>query len=163
MLTREHIVVGVSRSPAGAAALRWALDAAAAQGWEVVAVHSFDLSVRADARLERDLDAEARESARRAQVWVQQVAPNDAARRLLEFRSRAGEIGETLAKESRGAVLLVMGVPTLTRHGDLAARLRQRCTCPVILVDENGEAVVESTPDRPESSLSEALDTSSGL
>ena len=163
MLARDHIVVGVSRSPAGAAALRWALDAAAVQGWEVVAVHTFDLSVRADALLERNLDAEALESARRAQIWVQQVAPNDAARRLLEFRSCVGEIGETLARESRGAVLLVMGVPTLTRHADLPARLRQRCNCPVILVDENGEAVVESTADAPQSAPRDVLDTSSGL
>lgn len=158
MLAREHIVVGVSRTPAGAAALRWALDAALAQGWEVVAVHTFDSSVRADAALERDLDSEVRASARRAQIWVQQIAPNDAARRLLEFRSRVGEIGTTLAKESRGAALLVMGAPTQTRHTDLPARLRRRCTCPVILVNENGEAVLESVTGQQEASFSDAYD-----
>lgn len=162
MLTREHIVVGVSRSPAGAAALRWALDAASAQGWEVVAVHTFDISVRADAQLDRDLEAEARESARRAQVWVQQMAPSDDARRLLDFRSRVGEIGETLAKESRGAALMVMGVPTLARHAHLAAQLRQRCNCPVILVDENGEAVLDSAASIPESALGDALNARPG-
>ena len=95
MLTREHIVVGVSRTPPGAAALRWALDAASAQGWEVLAVHTFDTSVRADAAMERDLEAEARASAHRAQMWVQQIAANDEARRLvrvpvLRGRDRSG-------------------------------------------------------------------------
>lgn len=158
MLTREHIVVGVSRTPAGAAALRWALDAASAQGWEVLAVHTFDTSVRADAALERDLEAEGRASAHRAQLWVQQIAADDNARKLLQFRSCIGEIGAVLAKQSHGAALVVLGAPTLTSHADLPARLRQRCHCPVILVDESGGAAVELASGPKQTSLTDALD-----
>jgi len=148
----------VSRTPAGAAALRWALDAASAQGWEVRAVHTFDTSVRADAAMERDIEGEARASAHRAQMWVQRIASCDEARRLLQFRSCVGEIGAVLAEQSRGSALVVMGMPTLSSHVDLPARLRQRCHCPVIVVDENGAAVAESTGGRWEAPTSDALD-----
>jgi nucleotide-binding universal stress UspA family protein len=158
MLNRQHIVVGVSRTPSGAAALRWALQAAVTQDWEVTAVHSFDVDLRADLAMDHDPDAEVRASARRAQVWVQQMAENDEARRLLQFRSCVGHIEDVLAKESVGATLLVMGAPTLDQHGDLPAKLRQRCHCPVILVDESGAAVTETATGRQAAALPDSLD-----
>lgn len=142
MLTREHIVVGVSRTPSGAVALRWAIDTAVAQGWELLAVHSFDIDLRSDARLDRDQHAEARASARRAQLWVQMAAKDDEARRLLQFRSCIGRVEDVLAEQSVGATLLVIGTPILAQHADIPEQLRKRCSCPVILVNDLGSAVM---------------------
>ena len=148
MVAREHLVVGVSRTPAGAGALRWALETAGARGWDVVAVHSFDLDVRSDVTLERDPDEESRASARRAEAWVQEIVGEDDGACGLTFTACSGPAERVLAHESVGATLVVMGAPTLPEHDNLPARLRQRCHCPVIVVDEHGAAMPDSSPQR---------------
>lgn len=149
MIKRQHVVVGVSRTPPGEAALRWALGIGLAQGWEVVAVHAFDPDVRSDAAMERDRDEAARSAGHRAQAWVQDIAETDAVRRLLTFRSNVGGIEDQLVEQAVGATLLVMGEPTTDPHAALPENLRRRCSCPVIVVGESGAASVQ-TVDGPD-------------
>lgn len=149
MLKRQHIVVGVSRTPSGSAALQWALGIGRAQGWEVVAVHAFDRDVRSDAAMEPDLATEVRESANRAQAWVQDLAATDDVRQLLTFRSSVGPIEDELAAAAVGATLLVMGTPTAKPHAALPEHLRRRCSCPIVVVGESGAASVQ-TVDGPD-------------
>jgi nucleotide-binding universal stress UspA family protein len=144
MLKRQHVVVGVSRTPPGEAALRWALGIGLAQDWEVMAVHAFDADTRTDATLEPDRGAAARESAHRAQGWVQEVAGDDRRRRILTFTSEADSIENLLAKYARGATLLVLGAPTSDPHAALPENLRRRCSCPVVVVGESGAASVQT-------------------
>jgi nucleotide-binding universal stress UspA family protein len=149
MKSRQHIVVGVSRTPPGEAALRWALGIGLAQGWEVVAVHAFDASVHSDLALERDQLEAARSSGRRAQAWVQEIAGTDDVRQLLIFRSGVGAIEDLLVEQAVGAALLVLGAPTTEPHSALPESLRLRCSCPVVVVGEGGAASVQ-TVDGPD-------------
>ena len=70
-MNTPRITVGLDHTPAGAAAMRYALALAAARkDPEVVAVHAFELSTRPECRLERDMDEVRRDLRGRCQRWI---------------------------------------------------------------------------------------------
>lgn len=142
----KRIVVGAGRTPEGAAALRYA--ARAVEGGEsyLHVVHVVDLKERADLAFEPDLVVARRSSRDRIQAWVLDVIREhlDPDASLL-VSTLDGPILKTLAEESRGAGMVVIGLPTDSRHARLVAELESRCACPVIVVDSAG------TPTEPAS------------
>lgn len=136
----RRVVVGVGESPAGAAALAWALDLCRSRGWllEVVAAWP-DVG----------------------QVWVHEVPGHycePRGRAVAALRSALARCGveidgpdvtvhvenaqpiRALLDRSRGAELLVLGASGSGRsrragHPPLGEVCRRRASCPVVVVD----------------------------
>lgn len=134
MATMERIVVGGDHTPAGTAALRWAVDEAAHTGACVVVVHAFDVQGRADLALERDLDRARRDARYRTQSWVVEVLGDLDTSVPVIVSTPEGSIEQALAAAARGAQMVVIGQPQDGRHRNLAAALSRTCSSPVMTV-----------------------------
>jgi nucleotide-binding universal stress UspA family protein len=135
----RRIVVGVDGSPGSDAALRWALEHAAAFGAELVAVHCWtpplaheeDLPAPEAAALEHDFAAVLDAALARATA----EAPDVAVERVLS----RGDPAEVLTGLATGAALLVLGSRGSSGHtglalGSVSRRATDRATCPLVIV-----------------------------
>jgi nucleotide-binding universal stress UspA family protein len=137
------IVVGVDRSPAAAAALRWAVDEAECRGTAVKAVFAWQRPLPFGWRtIPPELLTAA--ALRRAAALILERAVDEAlAGRHARVRREAieGPAAETLVAAARDAELLVVG--TRRHHapnGSTAAACLARARCPVVVVHEDPAA-----------------------
>lgn len=137
------IVVGVDGSPAGAAALRWALRYAERTGGEVAAIFAWQMPFLS---IPGAFDRQEMEKAAKAllvaavadvdpspsvPVWPF-VAEGDATKSLLEASSHGAEL---LVVGSRGR-----GLITAFPLGSVCQGCAANATCPVVVVKATGEA-----------------------
>ncbi len=134
MVSGEH-------SPAGTAALEWAVDEAARVGGEVVVVHAFDVHRRRDLALERDLDRARRDARYRTQSWVVEVIAGREARVPVRVSTPSDGTAHALLDAARDASMLVLGDSAEARRSGLLDELSAACPCPVMLVAEDHDAV----------------------
>lgn len=135
MLSRERIVVGGDTTPSATAALRWAVAEAARHGQtSVLVVHAFDIEGRADLALERDLDRCRRDARYRTQSWVVEVLGDSDVEVPVMVQTPDAPVEEALVAAAATASMVVIGEPQNGRRHDLAARLSERCACPVVTV-----------------------------
>jgi nucleotide-binding universal stress UspA family protein len=134
MVSRERIVVGGDTTPSATAALRWAVDEAARHHCSVLVVHAFDLGGRADLTLERDLDRSRRDSRYRTQSWVVEVLGDSGIEVPVMVQTPDASVEDALVAAAAKASMVVIGESQNGRRRDLAARLSQRCACPVVTV-----------------------------
>lgn len=134
MATMERIVLGGDYTPAGTAALRWAVDVAAKTGSCVAVVHAFDVAGRADLALERDLGRARRDARYRTQSWVVEVIGDLDTSVPVTVSTPDCSVEQSLMAASRGAQMVVIGRPQDGRHRNLAATLSRTCSCPVMTV-----------------------------
>jgi nucleotide-binding universal stress UspA family protein len=140
MTLAEHIVVGVDNSPAGAAAVRWALRRGHADRTAVVAVSAFEPPHRPRIGLHPDLASQRLTERRRAQWRVNDAVAELPSAVRVELSTPDGQALSALLDKARGAALLVVGTPTRDHRSDLVERLREASTCPVVNVDADGTA-----------------------
>lgn len=137
---RKLIVVGLDHTPAGSAALLWAVDEGVRCNARVMAVHVYDRS-RAD--LAHGADHEAAKTRERIEAHRQLVdVLGDRAPRLGTAISQLdGPVARRLVEAAGGASLLIVGRPTDPDHRSLLAELAAGVSCPVVVVNEGGDAV----------------------
>lgn len=133
-----RVVVAVGTSTAGSAALRWAASEATRRGTDLSAVYVVERG-----------HWQVHEERRAALEAARQQIPDRVARALdwrhpdlhVSVRVVCGPLVDSLLQHSRGACLLVLGMPSATGHRNLPGRLADRSGCPVIVVEENGKGV----------------------
>ena len=145
-LVRDLIVVGLDHTPAGSAALRWAVDEALRRGGRVMAVHVYDRDARADLALERDHATERTRERIEAHRQVVDQLGDSAARLGIAISQVDGPLVSRLALAAERAVMLVLGKPGVAIHTDLPRLLSEACPCPGVVIDEYG--VAEPDDDR---------------
>lgn len=139
MHERRTIVVPIDYTPAGSAALVWAVERAEEQDCDVLAVHAFDRSSTADSRLERDLVGAREQACSRAHAWVIDVLGDRPATEVrVRIVTRAGSLVQVLPAAADGADTVVLSASAA--GGLLVGSLRSRLGCPVVCVDEDGTA-----------------------
>jgi nucleotide-binding universal stress UspA family protein len=136
--TSEAVVVGVNNSPAGTAALRWAQAEASRRQATLRVIHVHDVSERADLALERDPSGELGEVRRRLFAQVASRLDSWARCPNVVVTAARGPLLRTLARDARGAAMLVIGEPVHLEQLNLPDELSSRCACPVVVVDEQG-------------------------
>lgn len=135
MVSRERIVVGGDTTPSASAALRWAVEEAARHHHtSVLVVHAFDLEGRADLALERDLDRCRRDARYRTQSWVVEVLGDSEVPVPVIVQTPDASVEDALVAAAANASMVVIGEPQNGRRHDLAAKLSERCACPVVTV-----------------------------
>lgn len=134
------IVVGLARTPAGSAALRWAARQALQRGARVHAVQVYDRVGRADLSLVVDHDEERTLERIRGHCQLLDVLGPRVADQCVVYSQREGNIAEQLLEASRDAALVVVGAPSCIQTQELVHELRERSDCPVVAVDEWGNA-----------------------
>jgi nucleotide-binding universal stress UspA family protein len=139
-ITMPPIVVGLDRTPAGSAALRWAARQALQSGARVHAVQVYDRAGRADLSLVVDHDEERTRERIRGHCQLLDVLGPRVADQCVVYSQRDGDVAEQLLEAGRGAALVVVGVPSSSQTRALVESLRDRCECPVVVVDEWGNA-----------------------
>jgi len=139
-VVRELIVVGLDHTPAGSAALRWAVDEGVRRGGRVMAVHVYDRDARADLVMERDHEEERTRERIAAHRQVVNELGDRAARLGIAISLTDGRVATRLADAAEHAVLLVVGKPSDDATKGLPELLGSICGCPVMIVDETGEA-----------------------
>jgi hypothetical protein len=139
-----RIMVGLDHTPAGAAAVRHAVDLAAArEDPEVVAVHAFELSVRPERRLEADMEEVRRDLRGRCQRWIDDATVGMHPGVRIRLVIADGDPGAVLARAAQGADTVVIGRSAGDRTPqaeDLLVRLCAHVSSDLIEVDENGTA-----------------------
>ena len=139
-VVRDLVVVGLDHTPAGSAALRWAVDNAGRRGARVLAVNVFDADAASPHGLERDLEGEHQQSRIRSHWQVIEALGQTHGRVPVAVSSVEGVVAKRLFEASQRAVLLVLGKPSDATHSTLPARLAAVSVCPVVVVDEFGYA-----------------------
>jgi len=139
MHERRTIVVPIDYTPAGSAALAWAVERAEEQDCDVLAVHALERSSTVDARLERDLPGAREQACSRAHAWVIDVLGDRPATDVrVRIVTRAGSVRQVLPVAADRAEIVVLG--TSDTAGPLVGSLRSRLACPVVCVDDDGAA-----------------------
>lgn len=149
--TGGRVVVGIDDSPAGLAALRWAIGFARARGARLVTVRAWALGLPRHGGLRRHRSRTA------VVITFRGAEPGHAARNLTErvFRAVAGHVPDDIdvtietPEGNPGLVLtqiasgsddvLVVGTrpgPSLRRavHGSVSSQVIQHAHCPVVVV-----------------------------
>jgi hypothetical protein len=138
------VTVGLDHTPAGVAAVRYAVDLAAAEGrGEVLAIHAFELPTRPERSLERDMSNTRRELLGRCQYWIDEAIPSNQADVSIRLQIRDGDRQDVLVRASRDTGVLVVGAPSVARTaatGELLTHLRANVRSDLIEVDEIGAA-----------------------
>jgi nucleotide-binding universal stress UspA family protein len=150
-MTKELIVVALDHTPAGTAALRWAVDWAIERDARVLTVRVHDVAARADLALERDLPGERARAVMRANEQVIGGLGSRANAVSVTVSLVEGALVSRLGRAAERASLLVLGQPQSADHQDLPDAVARGCSCPVVVVDEAGVArrVSESTATVP--------------
>jgi nucleotide-binding universal stress UspA family protein len=130
----DLIVVGLDNTPAGSAALRWAVDHASQRGARVLALNVYEPDLR-------DPQGERSTAHLRAHRQVFDVVGRIAAHLPIAVSVVDGPVAQRLIDESGNAVTLVIGKPQGSTHAGLPAELSAACQCPVVLIDELGNEV----------------------
>jgi nucleotide-binding universal stress UspA family protein len=138
-VVRELIVVGLDHTPAGTAALRWAVDEGTRSGARVMAVHVYDRNGRADLAAERDHESEKSKERIEAHRQLVDALGDEAARLGIAISQVEGPVATRLAEATRHAALLVLGRPSDPAHKALPQVLPRLCRCPVVVIDEAGQ------------------------
>ncbi|MFC6084747.1 universal stress protein [Sphaerisporangium aureirubrum] len=135
---RPRIVVGVSNTPAAAAALRWALGEARLRDAEVVAVHAWQWSGKHRASYApmgswRSPDEEYEAARERARRVVGRVSPG------LDPVVAQGPPAQVLLEHGAGAAMLVLGVRaadpgTPAPAPPVVAACVMAALCPVVVI-----------------------------
>jgi nucleotide-binding universal stress UspA family protein len=147
----DVVLVGVDRSAASAAAVRWAAVETLRRGGRLHAVHVVDHSRRHDARCEADTRLELTEARHTVPVQVGDLLFRAGLDPDATVRVVCGEVEGRLAYEARGADLVVIGAPDGPEQATLPSRLAQGCHCPVAVVTADGDVTfVESATRQPE-------------
>jgi len=136
---RLRVVVGYAHTPAGTAALRWAVAEGQRTGQEVEVIHVFDLRRRADAALTKDQDGVRTEARQQAQQRVHQALADVPAEARVSFTARVGDIEDVLVASAQHATRLVLGQPGNRWDRSRPMRISQRCSTPVTVVSEAGD------------------------
>ncbi len=132
------IVVGFKGTPAGKAALEWAIQEAERHGGELFLVHS--LRGGTDAKTETDQVWQAREELAEAEQRLIDAGVPYTVRKYMRGKSPAEDLNDVVAKE--GAELIVIGLRRRTRTGKLllgsnAQEILLDADCPVVAVKAN--------------------------
>lgn len=144
--TRDgRVVVAVGRSPASSAAVRWAATEAARRGTVLDVLHVVERG-----------HWPVHEERRAALESARQQVPDRVARALgwahtdvdISVRVVCGPLVDCLQRYAAHAAVLVVGKPSSTAHHSLPGRLADRVPCPVVVVDEAGEAARAGGPAR---------------
>jgi len=135
--SREFFVVGLDHTPAGSAALRWAVAEAWRRGARVMAVHVYDRA-RSDLASERDHEGERSRERIEAHRQVIALLGDSAGQQGIALSQLDGPVATRLAEAASQASMLVLGEPTATAHTRLPAILGSTCGCPVMVVAEDG-------------------------
>jgi Universal stress protein family len=143
-MNTPRITVGLDHTPAGAAAMRYALALAAArEDPEVVAVHAFELSTRPECRLEPDMDEVRRDLRGRCQRWIDDATTGMHPGVRIRLVIADGHPGAVLARAAQGADTLVVGSSAGVRtpqSQDLLLHLCAHVSSDLVEVDEKGIA-----------------------
>ncbi|HET7690680.1 MAG TPA: universal stress protein [Nocardioidaceae bacterium] len=134
------IVVGLDRTPAGSAALRWAAREALRSGARVHAVQVYDRRNRADLALVVDHDEERTRERIRGHCQLLDVLGPRVADQCVVYSQREGDLAEQLLEAGRDAAVVVVGAPSCSQTRTLVESLREHSDCPVVVVDEWGAA-----------------------
>lgn len=139
-MEKELLVVGLDHTPAGNAALQWAVKHAADRGARLLTVHVSDRGSRADLALERDVLGEhSRAAIRLHDQVIRHVGTADDTVPTTVSMIEGGLV-DRLVKASEHAAALVIGSPQSADHAHLPAALAERLACPVMVVDSEGAA-----------------------
>jgi nucleotide-binding universal stress UspA family protein len=140
-----HIVVGIDGSVESLAALRWALDQAAATGGTAEVVHCYQPHQVSDILFGSP------EELHRGSVCMLQNEVAAALRALprpprVTQTSRRGRPAQALAEISTSATMLVLGAHGHTdlqdlTHGKVAASCLKHASCPVVIVGRDDSVV----------------------
>jgi nucleotide-binding universal stress UspA family protein len=136
-----RITVGLDHTPAGAAALRYAVDMAVREGTAVLAVHAYELPSRPEHRLERNLPEARREVREHCQRWIHETAQRMHTRAPIRLSVLDGHRQDVLVRVARDADVLVVGSPSKApSHAtkELLDHLRTHVRCALVEVDEKG-------------------------
>jgi nucleotide-binding universal stress UspA family protein len=138
-LPRQTVLVGVDGNAASAAAVRWAAAEAARRGARLLAVHVVDRSGRHDARLESDPLHELNEARQtipgRVGDWIFRAGIEAE----LTVSVVSGDLVGQLVRHAGSACLVVVGAPDGPAREALPASLLARCSCPIVVVDVDGD------------------------
>jgi nucleotide-binding universal stress UspA family protein len=145
---RPRVLVGVSASAASAAAVRWAAAEAARRGARLHAVHVIDLVDRYDAGLGADPHLELADAQRSVPARVAGWVFAAGLEADLVVSVICGDVAGQLAAQSRGASLVVVGVPDGPTHGSLPATLAALCLPPVAVVSVDDHIQMVGDPTR---------------
>jgi nucleotide-binding universal stress UspA family protein len=142
------VLVGVDGSSACAAAVRWAAAEAVRRRARLHAVHvvthvsGTDLGLDPDTRLELQRARQSVPGKVGGWVTAEEIEVDVAVSVL------TGDVASQLARESRDAVLVVIGTPHALRPSTLPVDLALACMCPVAMVGELGDATFVEPPVR---------------
>jgi nucleotide-binding universal stress UspA family protein len=137
---RDRIVVGLDNSPAGAAALQWALREASQTDASVTVVSAFDPSTRVDLTASSDVEAEVSEHQRRVRDWVARSSPTLPADIAIRVTTPRSTVLSALADAAKGARCVVVGQPQDARHQELPTKLAGYCLCPIFVFEAGDPA-----------------------
>ncbi len=140
----RKIVVGLDHSPAGRAALLWAVEEAERLQARITVLRVVDVEQRADLALAKDLEAERLECHDRSQEWVTDTLSNHT-HGPVAVVAAVGALEDILVKASSDSLLLVVGEPQSPTLAEVHDRLARRCACPVVRVDQDRQADFVST------------------
>jgi nucleotide-binding universal stress UspA family protein len=144
--THQTVLVGVDGSSASAAAVRWAAAEAVRRRARLHAVHvvahapGVDLGLDRETRLELQRARQSVPGKVGGWVYAEEIDVDVAVSVL------TGDVASQLARESRDAVLVVIGTPHALRPSTLPVDLALACMCPVAVVGELGDATFVDPP-----------------
>jgi hypothetical protein len=138
-----RVTVGLDHTPAGAAALRHAIEMAAREGTGVLAVHAYELPSRPEALLERNLPEARRELREHCRRWIHETTHRMHESAPIRLSVQDGHRQDVLVRVTQDSDVLVVGFPSgepshTTKQ--LLDHLRTHVPCALVDVDEKGTA-----------------------
>jgi hypothetical protein len=138
-----RITVGLDHTPAGAAALRYAVEMAAREGTGVLAIHAYELPVRPELLLERNLPEARREVREHCRRWIHETTQRMNEDAPIRLSVQDGHRQDVLVRVAQDSEVLVVGSPSSpASHAtkQLLDHLRTHVPCALVEVDEKGTA-----------------------
>jgi hypothetical protein len=143
-MSSTRITVGLDHTPAGAAALRYAVEMAAREGTGVLAVHAYELPASPEVLLERNLPEARREVRGHCQGWIHETTQGMDADAPIRLSVQDGHRQDVLVRVAQDSDVLVVGSPSgAPSHATKQLLDHLRTThvpCTLVEVDEKGTA-----------------------
>jgi Universal stress protein family len=142
-MSSTRITVGLDHTPAGAAALRHAVEMADREGTGVLAVHAYELPSRPEVLLERNLSEARREVRGHCQRWIHETTQGMDEHPPIRLSVQDGHRQDVLLRVAQDSDVLVVGSPRgAPSHAtkQLLDHLRAHVPCTLVEVDEKGTA-----------------------